>query len=85
MRWQNYIVVNPKICYGKACIKVTRIMIAVILDNLANGITPEDLMREYPSLNSKSIQAAIKYAAEIVRFNPSFCLKLSRGNREIRL
>jgi uncharacterized protein (DUF433 family) len=67
MRWQNYIVVNPKICHGKACIKGTRIMIAIILDNLANGMTPEDLMKEYPSLNSKSIQAAIKYAAEIVR------------------
>ena len=67
MRWQNYIVVNPKICHGKACIKGTRIMISIILDNLANGMTPEDLMKEYPSLNSKSIQAAIKYAAEIVR------------------
>ena len=67
MKWQNYIVVNPRICHGKACIKGTRIMIAVILDNLANGMSPEDLIKEYPSLNSKSIQAAIKYAAEIVR------------------
>ncbi len=67
MKWQNYIVVNPRICHGKACIKGTRIMIAVILDNLANGMTPEDLIKEYPSLNSKSIQAAMKYAAEIVR------------------
>ena len=67
MKWQNYIMVNPRICHGKACIKGTRIMIAVILDNLANGMSPEDLIKEYPSLNSKSIQAAIKYAAEIVR------------------
>jgi uncharacterized protein (DUF433 family) len=67
MKWQNYIVVNPRICHGKACIKGTRIMIAVILDNLANGMSPEDLIKEYPSLNSKSIQAAMKYAAEIVR------------------
>ena len=59
--------VNPRICHGKACIKGTRIMIAVILDNLANGMSPEDLIKEYPSLNSKSIQAAMKYAAEIVR------------------
>jgi len=67
MKWQNYIMVNPRICHGKACIKGTRIMIAVILDNLANGMSPEDLIKEYPSLNSKSIQAAMKYAAEIVR------------------
>jgi uncharacterized protein (DUF433 family) len=42
-------------------------MIAGILDNLANGMTIDEIIREYPSLNFKSIQAAIKYAAEIVR------------------
>ena len=67
MNWQNYIVVNQKICHGKACIKGTRIMIAGILDNLANGMTVDEIIREYPSLDFKSIQAAIKYAAEIVR------------------
>ena len=67
MNWQNHIVVNQKICHGKACIKGTRIMIALILDNLANGMTVDEIIREYPSLDLKSIQAAIKYAAEIVR------------------
>ena len=67
MNWQNYIVVNQKICHGKACIKGTRIMIAVILDNMANGMTVDEIIREYPSLDLKSIQAAIKYAADIIR------------------
>lgn len=67
MNWQNYIVVNPKICHGKACIKNTRIMISVILDNLAIGMTPDEIIEEYPSLDLKAIRAAIKYAAEIVK------------------
>jgi uncharacterized protein (DUF433 family) len=67
MNWKNYIVVNPEICHGKACIKGTRIMIAVVLDNLASGMTIDEIIREYPSLDLKSIQAAMKYAADIVR------------------
>jgi uncharacterized protein (DUF433 family) len=34
MNWQDYIVVDPAVCHGKACIKGTRIMISVVLDNL---------------------------------------------------
>jgi uncharacterized protein (DUF433 family) len=60
-------VVNPNICHGTACIKGTRILIAVILDNLANGMTVDEIIKDYPSLDLKSIQAAIKYAADIVR------------------
>ena len=66
MNWQNYIVVNPNICHGKACIRGTRIMISVILDNLASGMTTDEIIREYPSLDLKSIQAAIKYSAKTV-------------------
>jgi uncharacterized protein (DUF433 family) len=67
MNWKNYITVDPTICHGKACIKGTRIMVSVVLDNLAAGLTPNDIMKSYPSLSIKSIQAAIAYAAEISR------------------
>lgn len=67
MKWRNYITVDPTICHGKACIKGTRIMVSVILDNLAAGLTPGDIIKSYPSLTIKSIQAAIAYAAEISR------------------
>ncbi|HLP46125.1 MAG TPA: DUF433 domain-containing protein [Candidatus Deferrimicrobium sp.] len=67
MKWRNYITVDPTICHGKACIKGTRIMVSVVLDNLAAGLTPKDIMESYPSLTMKSIQAAIAYAAEISR------------------
>ena len=62
MNWKNYITVDPAICHGKACIKGTRIMVSVVLDNLASGLTPNDIIKSYPSLSIKSIQAAIAYA-----------------------
>ena len=40
MHWKDRISIDPNICHGKACIKGTRIMVSVILDNLAAGETP---------------------------------------------
>jgi uncharacterized protein (DUF433 family) len=65
MRWTEYISVDPAICHGKACIKGTRVMVSVILDNLAAGASREDIRRDYPSVSDKAIQAAIAYAAEL--------------------
>ena len=67
MNWKDYIIVDQNICHGKACIKDTRIMVSVILDNLAAGLTPEAIIDSYPSLDHESIQAAITYAAELAR------------------
>ena len=67
MNWQDRISVDPNICHGKACIKGTRIMISVILDNLAEGETPERILRGYPTLQPEDIQAALGYAAEMAR------------------
>ena len=67
MRWQDYIIVDSTICHGKACFKGTRIMVSVILDNLAAGLSSDEILQSYPSLNRKAIQAAIAYAAELAR------------------
>ena len=67
MRWQEYITVDPDVCHGRACIKGTRIMVSVVLDNLAAGLTCEEIVRSYPSLNHEAVQAAIAYAAELGR------------------
>src|SRR5919109_40581 len=50
MNWQDYITVDPAVCHGKACITGTRIMVSIVLDNLAAGLTPEDIVHSYPSL-----------------------------------
>ena len=67
MNWQERITVNPTVCHGKACIKGTRIMVSVILDNLAAGLKPEEILASYPTLTLEDIQAAVSYAAELAR------------------
>jgi len=67
MKWQDYVTVDPEICHGKACIKGTRIPVSVILDNLAEGLSFEEILASYPSLTKEAIRAAIAYAAELTR------------------
>jgi len=67
MTWQDHIVVDPSVCHGKACIKGTRITVSVILDNLAAGMSVDEILASYPTLNRDAIQAAIAYAAELAR------------------
>ena len=67
MDWRNYIIVDQDICHGKACIKGTRIMVSVVLDNLAAGLSPDEIQLSYPSLNHDAVQAALSYAAELSR------------------
>lgn len=55
--------VDPHVCHGKACIKGTRIMVSVILDNLAVGKSYEEILQSYPSLKIDDIRAAIAYGA----------------------
>ncbi|MBX3267032.1 MAG: DUF433 domain-containing protein [Acidobacteria bacterium] len=62
MNWRERISVDPNICHGKACIKGTRIMVSVILDNLAAGISIDDILSNYPSLSVLDIQAPIASA-----------------------
>lgn len=67
MNWQDYIIVDPAICHGKACIKGTRVMVSVVLDNLAAGLSVNEIVASYPSLAPKAIQATMVYAAELAR------------------
>jgi uncharacterized protein (DUF433 family) len=63
--WRERISVNPSICHGKACIRGTRIMVSVILANLAAGLSREEIMESYPPLKPEDIDAALAYAAEL--------------------
>ncbi len=67
MNWRDKITTNPQICHGKACIRGTRIMVSVILDNLASGLTQEEILKSYPSLSRPDIDAAVAYAADLAR------------------
>lgn len=63
------VTVDPAVCTGKPCIRGTRIYITVILDALAEGLTPEQIIDHYPSLTPDDIKAAVAYAAELAREN----------------
>ena len=67
MDWREHIDVDPEICHGQAHIEGTRILVSVVLDNLAAGVSAEDLRKNYPSLTREDIRASIAYAAELSR------------------
>ena len=59
--------IDPNVCFGKPCIRGTRIWVSLILDFLASGMTPEEIMEEYPHLTKDDILAAIAYGSEMAR------------------
>src|SRR5262245_17805188 len=63
------IAVNPGICDGKPHIRGTRIYIAIILDALMQGLTPEEIVSHYPSLETDDIRAAVAYAVRLAEKN----------------
>ena len=65
--WKNRVSADPSICHGRVCIKGTRVMISVILDNIAEGMTEEEIILEYPSLKKGDVQTAVLYAASLTR------------------
>jgi len=61
------VVTDPGLCHGRACIKGTRIMVSVILDNLAAGIPEAEILRNYPALHVEDIRAAVAYGAALAK------------------
>ena len=66
MNWQDRITVDPAICHGKACVRGSRVMVSVVLDNLAAGESVAEVMRGY-HLEREDIDACVQYAAELAR------------------
>ncbi len=64
-KWRERISVDPNVCHGKPCIRGTRIFISVILDNLAAGVSTDEMLASYPRLERDDIMAALSYAAEL--------------------
>jgi uncharacterized protein (DUF433 family) len=67
MDWRTRITTDPAVCHGKACIKGTRIMASVVLDNLAAGQSLEEILQLYPTLRREDVAAVMAYAAELAR------------------
>lgn len=66
MDWRDRISVDARVCHGKACIRGTRVLVSVILDNLAVGEQAEAIARDY-HVEVEDVQAALLYAGELAR------------------
>lgn len=65
--WTERLASDPNVCHGKLCVRGTRVLVSVILDNLAAGLQPQEIVDEYPPLVSDDVRAAIAYAADLAR------------------
>ena len=67
MRWQEHIVSTPDTLHGAPRFRATRIPVSLVLEHLAAGVPAEELHRQYPTLPSEAIPAALAYAADLAR------------------
>lgn len=65
--WRGRISINPTICHGRACIRGTRITVSAVVDNVAEGVPRDEILRSYPTLGEADIDAALAYAAGLAR------------------
>jgi len=67
MNWRERISVDPAVCHGRACIRGTRVMVSVLVDNLAAGTPRAEILKSYPAITDADLDAALAYAAELAR------------------
>lgn len=63
--------VDPEVMTGKPVIEGTRIPVEKIIQLMAHGMTNEEILEEYPRLETEDITAALNYAAETLSTSPS--------------
>lgn len=67
INWKEHIVIDPDLHHGDPCIKGTRIPVTTIVGSLADGMTSDEIIAAYPQLTAIEVQAALAYAADIMR------------------
>ena len=70
IRWQGRITVDPERHHGEPCITGTRVPVVVIVGSIADGMTAEEVIAQYPQLAPEDVQAALAYAADVLRDDP---------------
>jgi len=63
MDWEDRISVDPEVRSGKPCVKGTRITVYDVLEYLAGGMTGEQILNDFPSLEAEDIRACLAFAA----------------------
>ena len=57
------ITADPEQCGGRPCIRGMRIRVSDVLDLLANGLSPEDIVEEMPDLELEDVRASLRFAS----------------------
>ncbi|HVT61815.1 MAG TPA: DUF433 domain-containing protein [Thermoanaerobaculia bacterium] len=65
-RWQQRVVVDPEVHHGEPCIRGTRIPVRMIVGSLADGLTIDQIIEEYPQMTPEDVYSALAYAAEVL-------------------
>lgn len=68
--WKGRVKLDPDVHHGDPCITGTRVPVAMIVGSLADGMTEDAVLSEYPQLTSADIRAALAYAADVLRQEP---------------
>lgn len=59
------ITVDPAVCGGKPCVRGHRVWVSLVLGMLADGMTIEEILAEYPGLEAADVRACIAYGAKL--------------------
>jgi uncharacterized protein (DUF433 family) len=66
---ENRITIDPALCHGKPCVRGLRYPVESVLEWLAGGMTPEEILADYEDLEREDIQAVLAYAARLAHVN----------------
>ena len=66
VRWQDHVVISDDLHHGDPCIKGTRIPVRTLIGSLADGMKPEEIVREYPQISRDDLLGALAYAADVL-------------------
>lgn len=61
--YRPYIVSNPEICGGESIIAGTRVTLRTVLASMADGMSVEEIIEDFPSLSRESVKAVLVFAA----------------------
>jgi len=75
MDWRSRIVADPNVLVGKAVIKGTRISVELVMDLLAKGYSPEQVIEQYDHVTREDIQACLAYAKDLIQTERVYAVK----------